>query len=136
MKELKFKELIRQEGSFDKLNFEEAVKVAAEKGLAIVVPNDCTLQIDIDSKEQKKVFLSRIERVRSEIPGFSITEKPSPSQKPGREHITLKSNKKFTLPERLFLQLYLGSDPTREFLSFLRYKKGDVCPLLFFEKIL
>ena len=103
-------------------------------GFRVVSPLENELFIDIDSEEQMKIFTSRLtERVRKEIGVVEWTANPSKSGLPKR-HITVTLDKGWLPLERVFLQLYLGSDPTREYLSLFRIINGDPEPTLFFEK--
>lgn len=113
---------------------EEKHKAAAEKkGCFCVYPAENELQIDIDSFEAFGLFYANRRLLGSLIE--KTTDRPSPSNKAGRYHITVYLTRpvkdKF---ERIALQCLLGSDPTREALSYKAAVEGVDRPTLFFEK--
>lgn len=110
-----------------------AIKEAKEKGLIIIYPEDDELLINIDTKEQLEIFIERTEYLTRFFEfDFEIDESQSG---PPHYHIRVKFEDMILDDmDRIFLQLFLGSDPTREFLSFLRIQKGEDYPTLFLEK--
>jgi hypothetical protein len=110
-----------------------AYKEAKEKGLQIVLPDEHTLQIDIDSKEAFSLFERRISFLEKWYDDIDFKITTSLSGLPNR-HIYITMSIPITPLERVFLQLFLGSDSTREFLSFKRIEINDPHPTLFFEK--
>lgn len=110
---------------------EKALKEADAKDMVVVLPDDFTLQIDIDTAESYRLFLFRIKYLGK---WFNLTHKQNPSKK-GEEHrhIYVRLSEAISSMERIFLQLYLGSDSKREFLSLMRIKNDDPHPTLFFE---
>jgi hypothetical protein len=112
---------------------DSAIKNAENRGLTVIVSDNNTLLIDIDTVEQYAIFQQRIDKVSKDIGMTIVSDEPSRSGLP-RRHITIALGEEKTVADRLFLQLYLGSDPIKEYLSFLRYEAGDPKPILFFEK--
>ena len=110
-----------------------AHKEAEEKGLRIVLPDEYTLQIDIDSDKAFSLFKPRMSFLEKWYDGVTFTTVPSLSGLPNR-HIYVTMPISITPLGRIFLQLFLGSDSTREFLSFQRIAINDPNPTLFFEK--
>ncbi len=116
------------------LSREKANRMAEERGLVVVEPAPNQLFLDIDSKQGWVQFLEQVDRVRSMFPGLSATEAPSPSGKPWKRHVVVELPFKLTEIERIALQAILGSDPTREAMSWLRLQRKEATPTLFFEK--
>ena len=110
-----------------------AIKRAEEQGLRTVLPKGNQLLIDLDSEEQYQTYLKRFARVQESLFIQEVYNQPSKSGLPKR-HIIIELEKSIDVRERLILQLYLGSDPIREFLSYLRFLQDDPFPSLFFEK--
>ena len=112
-----------------------AIKEAEEKGLKVVYPKDTELLLDIDTEEHMQLFEERAEYLNQFLPiDFEIKQSQS-----GHPHyhiyVTLEDRKgPLADVERIFLQLFLGSDPTREFLSYLRVLSGEELPTLLLEK--
>ena len=112
---------------------EVAFKEAEEKGVVVVLPDDFELQIDIDTAENYELFLLRIKYLEK---WFNLTYKQKSSKTGGdHRHICIRLTETISSLERIFLQLYLGSDSKREFLSLIRIKNDDPHPTLFFEKM-
>ncbi len=107
---------------------EHAIQTAKEKGWTVIIPDDNTLLIDIDDDEQYAIHQKRIKRL-VDITDFTSDECVSTSGLPHR-HIILTTNTKFSIVERLFLQVWLGSDNVKERLSFIRYLNDDSNPTL------
>lgn len=113
---------------------EEAQEVAADKGCIVIHPSDRELFIDIDSKEAAANF-AKCAEVLAKSRQFEIVRRtPSPSGKPGREHIVIRMSRPVTDEERILLQACLASDPLREMLSLMRLRAKDEAPTIFFEK--
>lgn len=111
----------------------EAIKLAEEKGMAIVYANSYILQIDIDSEEAYVVFNDNIKMLR-EVTGWSLPyeEHFSTSGYPKR-HITINLPFFINIEGRIALQACLGSDLKREMLNFIRIFMDDPYPIIFFE---
>ena len=104
-------------------------------GLEVVVPENNQLQLDIDDGPSYDLFLKNKQRFAEYImPILYVSEKPSRSGQPEKKHITITLADEVTPSDRILYQLFLGSDRTREFLSYLRCTQGDDVPTLFLEK--
>jgi hypothetical protein len=97
-----------------------------------IVPTDKQLFIDIDSADQYKQFEDRLKMLGDYFEGsaeFSSKTYPSRSGLPHR-HIIITFDDALTVPEKLFLQSFLMSDPQRDIMSFIQYKNDDKNPIL------
>jgi hypothetical protein len=111
---------------------EEATALAKAKGRVVVVPKANELFVDIDSEAD----MERFQRIRVTLESFlslKVDIRPSPSGRPDRHHIVVTLDREVTEIERVALQAILGSDPTREALSYRRILKGIAPATLFFE---
>lgn len=93
-----------------------------------IAPRGNQIFIDIDTKEQYAVFSDRLDFI-DQFFDVSIKYVVSKSGLPHR-HVIIDFNYEFSVPEKLFLQSFLGSDPTRDVLSFVQYLSGDANPIL------
>ena len=91
-------------------------------------PKPNQLFIDIDSAEQYELYKERLPMFL-EFCDAVTTERASKSGLP-RRHIIVDLKYEFSVAERLFLQMFLNSDSTREMLSFVRHQMGDKYPIL------
>jgi hypothetical protein len=112
---------------------EAALERAKREGLVVVYPTETELQIDIDNEQSYEFFLRQIKIVTRLADAYGYTERPSKSGMPKR-HITVKLKTPVTVLERICLQACLGSDRVREVLGYVRYRRGEPNPTLFFEK--
>jgi|SRR5271154_2683860 len=122
---------------FDNIKSDRAYADASVLGLEVVLPERNQLQIDIDNEQGYNVYSKNIDRFMAHILQLAdVAEvKTSKSGDPHRKHITLTLDTPEINPEtRILYQLMLGSDPVREFLSYVRWVNGDPTPTLFFEK--
>ena len=94
-----------------------AFELAEEEGLEVVLPDDYTLQLDIDSDIQYAEYEERFPFFERFFSIKSIEIKPSKNGLP-HQHITIKLENPVTNRERIFLQLMLGSHYKREIYSF------------------
>jgi hypothetical protein len=106
---------------------------AKELGLDVVYPAPNQLQIDIDSEADYETFIEVNYVLKNFIGVTHYEEKPSRSGWP-KKHITLTLDRDVTNLERILLQACLGSDGTREFLSYVQEINKDPHPTLFLEK--
>ena len=118
--------------NYEMNNYAEAVKKADRLGKIIVKPGDNELLLDIDSAEQYKTYKDRMEELSKLHKVVRIKEIPS-SEKSGHRHIYISLVCGMEDEERIFLQLFLGSDPIREYLSLCLIRIGDPHPILLFE---
>ena len=108
-------------------------EAAAAKGCVIVLPKDEELFLDIDDEFSLRVFYDNVWRLDDLVAGFRRA--PSPSGKPGREHITVTLSRPVRDAfERIMLQALLGSDRLHETLSWWAASRGIENPTVFFEK--
>lgn len=122
--------------SEDDRGFDHAVEVATENGWEISLPGPRDLFIDIDSAAALEVFDKQLVRFRRCIRlAEVVAARPSKSGAAGRYHIVVRVTDGDPLDplERISYQLMLGSDPTRELLSWMRVLAGMPHPTLFFE---
>lgn len=90
------------------------------------------LQIDLDT-----VGLSEFYRRLGVLRGSGLiaieSVSKAESKTPGHFHSTIMLEAALPIMERILLQACLGSDLTRELLSYIRAKRGDDEPVLFIE---
>lgn len=118
------------------LRMQKAHIQAAVKGCIVVLPKPNELFVDIDSADALATFKVAIKKIEEGFTdSLTYNQRPSPSGREGRFHITV------TLPrnvksheERILLQALLGSDPIRELVSWGRVQRRAPEPTLFFEK--
>src|SRR3990167_10682557 len=99
-----------------------------------VSADDTHLQLDLDSGEAYVAFVNKYHALQANLARnlqeINITTSTVYfSRTPGHRHVILMSSKPLSPEDRLFLQLYLGSDPTRELLSWLRVKLNITDPI-------
>jgi hypothetical protein len=111
----------------------EAIASAEKEGLTAVYPGENELQIDIDNEQSYLFFMKQYETLGWLLETQNFEEHPSKSGLP-RRHITVRLRKSVTPVERICLQACLGSDRVRELLGYVRRKRGESRPTLFFEK--
>lgn len=109
----------------------EAAALPASRGCRIVYPEPNQLFIDIDSDRQWRNFCEAIERFKD----WRWQSSRSTSGKPYRKHVVVTLPKAVDERTRVFYQALLGSDPSRESLSWKRLQAGEKRPTIFFEKI-
>lgn len=117
----------------DSLASSSAYSYATQHGLRVVLPRANELLIDIDSSRQLEIFDRNYPRLIRYVGVIDRIEKASRSGEYGRRHITVVLERDVTPTERILLQAVLGSDLTREFLSYARILEGDPNPTLFLE---
>lgn len=109
-----------------------AVECAAALGRVIVYPKPNELFLDIDDGDSMKLFLDRYPILGDLVEEYD--ERPSPSGKPYRFHITVTLSRPVKDDfERIMLQTLLGSDRFHEILSWKAASLGIEQPTLFFE---
>jgi hypothetical protein len=109
-----------------------AFKQAKEAGEYVVLPEDNQLLIDIDSPEAEAVYNKNKPKFEMHIAGI-VTEERKPSRN-GNTHIYVTLDRTIDAERRVLYQALLGSDQTRELLSFVRILNEDAHPTLFIEK--
>lgn len=120
--------------TYYKLSREELCGKAASEGFKVIFSDSTTLLIDIDDDDHLAMFNARIDRIESEITGIESIEEYTSSSGEPHKHIIVRMKDEMDILDRLFLQIFLGSDPTREYLSYLRYIRGDKFPSLLLRK--
>lgn len=116
---------------------DKAYEKAKELGLEVVLPDEYTLQLDLDvpfngysEEAYGQDFLTKVNAVYT---NFGIEDITFTKSKSGRTHGFIRLTEPVTAVERILLQAALGSDGLREILSFKRVKRGDPTPTLLFE---
>lgn len=94
------------------------------------------LQIDIDCEADLTLFEGAWKNVSGLglLRGATYSRRPSPSGRAGRWHIEVRLAMPIDHESRIALQALLGSDRTREMLSWCRLQRGEALPVLFFER--
>ncbi len=108
---------------------------AAERGHACKYPAPNELFLDIDTHEGLGRFhaaMAQNKYIQSIVGGYDV--QPSPSGKAGRFHVVVTLSKDVDKFERITLQALLGSDLSREILSYQEAQAGVSQPTVFFEK--
>lgn len=116
----------------ESLSYEWAVEKAKRFNCDIVIADDSTLQIDLDSDEALEVF-DRQHLLLCDLgllPSFNYEQSES---KGGNTHITIPLGFSLSVEQRLLLQALLGSDLKREALSLKRVREGMPNPILLFK---
>lgn len=116
---------------------ESAVQYAKDNGLDVVYPKNNELFLDIDGDSEYAVFtknLNILEQFFGKVTFVTSPSRNSTNTAP-RFHVTVKLEKPVKSNfERIALQVFLGSDRTREFLGWVRAENRDAEPSIFFEK--
>jgi hypothetical protein len=111
---------------------ERAFKEAEAEGLEVVLPDDHTLQLDIDNDEDYDIYHENYPILEKYFKVLDTKEAPSRSGK--GKHITILLHEELGVYERIALQAALGSDRKREILNMVQARSGDPHPILFLEK--
>lgn len=124
-------------GDGDVRTNEQMLEWAKQCGCVFEEADEMTLFIDVDSKDQLKVFwenlpladkLFDIDKRRHKI---RITDSKSGGD---HKHIRIALPRLFSPTERILLQACLGSDLKRELISLKRVQNGEQNVVVFFEK--
>lgn len=111
---------------------------ADAKGCVVVLPMSHELFIDIDNHDDLVLFDRRwtwAKQFVKKLAKATFAKTPSPSGEPDHFHIRVSAEgEHFDADERILLQAILGSDPTREMISYWRWENNAPNPTLFFEK--
>jgi len=106
---------------------------ATSRGCVVVHPSPNELQLDLDSYEALGVFEANKSIFKSLI--VDVKRTASPSRKAGRFHVTVTLCRPVRDHyERIMLQALLGSDITREAISWAEAQQGVDLPCRLFEK--
>lgn len=106
---------------------EEFLEACKDKGITIFVPEDYQLILDMDTQEQMDRLPAKIERLnimlaRAENAVEVVSVDPSTTT--GHKHVLLELNAPLDVARRVAIQMFLGSDPVKEFLSLERIRAG------------
>ena len=117
---------------YTSLHSSEAIKEAEENGGEVTFPTTHQLYLDLDSEESVNLFLQNLNMLDRHVTveRYGYQE----SRTPGKYHgIVELTHPVMSDMERILFQAILGSDPKREFLSYMRILKRDPHPTLFIE---
>ncbi len=109
---------------------------AADRGHVCVYPQKNELFLDIDSFDGLGHLYAALEQnsyIKSIVADAPLVAS-SPSKKAGRFHVRIRLAKTVDKFERITLQALLGSDLSRELLSYQEAQAGCNSPTVFFEK--
>lgn len=108
--------------------------MAAKKNCDLVVTDECTLLVDLDTDQSQKVFERNVPILRQQYQIESVEKYASSG---GNQHAIIRlAAPVLDITERLLLQAALGSDPTRELLGLYLHKAGhSVVSVLFRPKL-
>lgn len=107
---------------------------AVAKGCKVVHPQANELQLDFDTHAQLGLFEANRHLFSALIADVKRTA--SPSQKAGRFHVTVTLVRPVRdVYERIMLQALMGSDTTREALSWYEAQAGVAEPCRLFERV-
>jgi hypothetical protein len=87
---------------------------------AAAKPADDELFLDIDDDEESLALFSSCVEMMGQKVKLSWNQKPSPSGRSGRIHVTVKMPRPVTPLERIAIQAFMGSDRKSECLSWCR----------------
>lgn len=123
------------EYDFETIKSSKAFLEADSKNCVVVLPAPNQLFIDIDDEAGARAYCRNIGKFEQHVAKVvEYTFKPSKSGARWNFHYVLTLADEFKPLERILFQVLLGSDRTRETLSYIRYLNGDPHPTLFFEK--
>lgn len=117
---------------FETIKSSLAFDKARRNGEVVVLPKENELQLDIDSDEDLAYFHKA--RIKFDMHISGIDEWKIRDSRNGNKHITVTLHNDIGPKQRIMYQLMLGSDRTREMLSYIRYRNEDPHPTLFIEK--
>ena len=115
----------------------QSCKVELNEGEVIRLPQPNELLIDIDSEESLKNFEATFAKFDLHVMRIlTVVRYPSRSGGTGlpQEHVVLTLERDITPTERVMFQAFLGSDPMRELLSYVRILNDDPGPTLFVDR--
>lgn len=117
----------------DRIPSQLAFDEAKEKDLLVMVPSDHELVLDLDTPEQIKHFLEKWPIWSSNNRLLNYRDIRWTQSKTGGVHVWIWLKTPQKLLDRLLLQLVLGSDRTREYISWIRVGQNDPHPTLSLE---
>src|SRR5581483_2266957 len=117
-----------------------SAKATSQSTRKAVIPDDYTLQIDLDSRAALRNFRNRCNFFRARFRAYRNLSHwrfhvcVSKSSSPGHYHATVTFTERLTQAERGWAQALLGDDPNRGIYGFFRHLNGSRYPFLFFER--
>jgi len=124
---------VNKDYELDNPNSARALKEAETDNLDVVFPAANELQIDIDSDHAYAIYQEMYPLIDKYY--FVSQVKETPSRSGGeKRHITVILGRDVSVYERIALQIALGSDRVREYLSVVQAMQNDPHPTLFLEK--
>jgi hypothetical protein len=118
-------------------SYEDVVVKAESEGKKVIVADDYTLQIDIDTEEDYKKWQEAKELLLPLLPNNTMVHyEVVPSASGGsHRHITMHLVEPMDVWKRIALQFCFGSHWKREVLDSYRVITGNnECPIVFFEQ--
>lgn len=102
----------------------KAIEKAEQRGFTIVRPTPKQLLIDLDSPYDPLAFDARLARLRQTNPELHPVVSDAWDSKSGGRHVVVTCALALTPPERLLLELTLGSDLIRGMHGFRKWREG------------
>lgn len=113
---------------------EDKATVAAQRGCLVHLPEPDELFVDIDDEASRLRFDAVVQILADRGLVKEAIGTPSPSLKPGREHLRVRLSRPVRDErERVLLQAALGSDGKREACSYFELEAGERDVTCFFE---
>lgn len=110
----------------DEQTSDELTRLADGFNCKVYIPPDNVLTIDLDTKEDIMKFPHRLKRLKES--GFQVSELGhgwKSKSKGYHKLVTLGDAHLYSLPEKLMMQVALGSDPKREMITLRRWRRGQ-----------
>lgn len=121
-----------REYDFASIQSSTAYDEARHDGCVVVLPEVNQLLIDIDSPDAEVIYNKNKPKFELHIAVILMEERKT--SRNGNTHIYVTLDRNIDASERVLFQSFLGSDQTRELLSFVRILNEDAHPTLFIEK--
>jgi hypothetical protein len=113
----------------DNLNSSEMMAFAAAHDMDIFFPEPRQLFMDIDTVQQFETFTKNSE-ILMHKGKVEWKEYPSKTADGIHKHIVVETATEWDASSRILMQACLGSDPTRELLSYMRLLEKDPHPTM------
>lgn len=107
-------------------------RLAEESGCELLLPDDHTIQLDLDDGYSQKVLDNGLEIIRQTMKANVVDDYRS---KGGGRHVIISTSLPLSDFERIAIQAFLGSDPKREALAWRRLKLGFPHPQMLFKPL-
>lgn len=105
--------------------------VAADDDCDALIPDEYTLQLDIDGQSDTNELFNYCLAVIRRVMTVEIIEEYE--SRGGNRHVILRVSEPLSDLERIALQAILGSDPQREALGWMRIRQGIPYPSSLFK---